>query len=383
MTISWSQNYWGGLVAVLGGALFLGAARRVVRRPRARHGVVLGLGLAILANSRPYEGLVLVLPFAVGLAVWLVTRPRSSARATFRRIAPPLAVVLVITTAGMLYYNYRVTGDPLTPGHLHALRTYGTQPIFFFQDPRPVPTYRHERLRHLFAGIDPSPRTELTLAALVASAWSRVDELAGPFFRSLAAAVLVGILLPLERNSWHHLALLGLGVFWLGFGAPTWFLAHYAAPATGLALLVTLRALRHVGLWRPAGIRLGAPLMHAFCVFMASLLCLGSLSLVRTWKTRGEAGWQYERARLAAELARSGRRHLVIVRYVPTYPVKSEWVYNSADIDSAPVVWARAMDAGATARLVDYFRDRQVWLVEPDHWEVRRIPYPGRRQPGG
>jgi hypothetical protein len=73
----------------------------------------------------------------------------------------------------------------------------------------------------------------------------------------------------------------------------------------------------------------------------------------------------------------------VIVRYVPTYPVKSEWVYNSADIDSAPVVWARAMDAGATARLVDYFRDRQVWLVEPDHWEVRRIPYPGRRQPGG
>lgn len=56
--------------------------------------------------------------------------------------------------------------------------------------------------------------------------------------------------------------------------------------------------------------------------------------------------------------------------------------YNSADIDAAPVVWAHEMDAGATARLLDHFRDRQVWLVEPDHWEVRRAPYPARRESG-
>ena len=74
VTIDWSQNYWGGLVAVLGGALVLGAFGRIVRRPRARHGIVLGVGLGILANSRPYEGLVLSLPFLVALGVWLLSR---------------------------------------------------------------------------------------------------------------------------------------------------------------------------------------------------------------------------------------------------------------------------------------------------------------------
>ena len=104
--------------------------------------------------------------------------------------------------------------------------------------------------------------------------------------------------------------------------------------------------------------------------------------LRRRRRIQGETGWQYERARIAAELGRSGRRHLVIVRYVPTYPLKYEWVYNGTDINTAPVVWAREMDAESNARLLAHFRDRQVWLVEPDHREARRAPYPARPEPG-
>jgi hypothetical protein len=110
-----------------------------------------------------------------------------------------------------------------------------------------------------------------------------------------------------------------------------------------------------------------------------SALAVGNWSTIREWR---ETGWQYERARIAAELGATGRRHLVIVRPVPAYPLRYEWVYNSADIDTAPVVWARDMGAETNARLLDYFRDRQVWLVEPDHWEVWRAPYPGRRESG-
>jgi hypothetical protein len=373
--IGWSQRYWGGLVAVAGGALVLGALRRLVRRPRTRHAVVLGIGLGILANSRPYEGLVLSLPFLIALGVWLLTRRGPPLGAALRRILLPAGGVVAIVASGMLYYNYRVTGDPLTMPYFVHERTYVVVPTFRFQDPRPVPTYRHERLLQFFAGVEAPSRTEFTVGALVAGAWSRLEELGGPAFGSFFVAIAVGILLPLERSGWYHIALLVLGVFLLGCGAQHVMFPHYAAPAVGLTLLLTLRALRHVGVWRPAGLRLGLPLVHAVCLFMVSWLAIGSWSMVRAWR---EADWQYERARIATEFSRSGRRHLVIVRPVPTYPLMFEWVYNGADIDAAPVVWARDMGREANARLLDYFRDRQVWLVEPDHWEVRRAPYPGR-----
>ncbi len=377
VAISWSQNYWGGLVAVLGGALMLGAFRRIVRKPRARHAVVLSVGLAILANSRPYEGLVLSVPFAAVLGVWLVTQSRRSAGDTFRRVGLPLAVVLAIVASWMLYYNYRVTGDPLTPGHLHSLRTYGTQPIFLFQDPLPAPSYRHEDLGRFFReGVSHQP--ERTLAGLAARIRSRMETHASWYFRSWLVVSTVAILWPLERNPWYQLGILSLGVFAVGLGLPSWSFAHYSAPAAGLMLLMFLLAMRHVGVWRLGRHRLGSPLVQALWILVVAILALESWNSARS---RPGTGWEYDRANIAADLSRRGDKHLVVVRYSPAHNPHAGWIYNAADIDAAPVVWAQDMGSQGNAQLFDYFKDRHVWLLEPDDPQVEPIPYSARQVP--
>jgi hypothetical protein len=55
----WMNGYWSASIVALGGALVIGALPRVKKHARTRDAVILALGLAILANTRPYEGFIL------------------------------------------------------------------------------------------------------------------------------------------------------------------------------------------------------------------------------------------------------------------------------------------------------------------------------------
>ena len=99
-------------MAAFGGALVLGALPRLMRRPRLRYSLLLGLGLAILANSRPYEGFILSLPVAGAVLVWVLGNKRPPLNVFFSRVLLPLLVVLGLTAAAMGYFFYRVTGNP-------------------------------------------------------------------------------------------------------------------------------------------------------------------------------------------------------------------------------------------------------------------------------
>ena len=55
-----------------------------------------------------------------------------------------------------------------------------------------------------------------------------------------------------------------------------------------------------------------------------------------------------------------------VVKLIYLRRLSVEWVYNAADIDSAKVVWARDMTPALNRELIGYFKDRRMWLVEPD-----------------
>jgi len=79
---------------------------------------------------------------------------------------------------------------------------------------------------------------------------------------------------------------------------------------------------------------------------------------------------------LMERLHRQGGRHLVIVRYSGHHDFHSEWVYNRANIDASEIVWAQDMGAEGNQELLTYYRDRKIWLLEPDVNPLAVTPYP-------
>jgi hypothetical protein len=83
----------------------------------------------------------------------------------------------------------------------------------------------------------------------------------------------------------------------------------------------------------------------------------------------------FGRAAVQSQLQDLPGKQLVIVRYQPEHVPFSEWVYNDADIDRSKVVWARELETAQNQKLIDYFKDRRIWLLEADSVPPRLAPY--------
>src|SRR5260370_188753 len=142
----WINSYWGGAVAGIGGALALGALPLIRRTRRARYAVLLGIGVAILANSRPLEGLIFTIPIFVWLTYWLLWNDEVPLSTKMRQAVLPLAVVLALAGGWIVYYNWRVTGNPALFPYVLNQRTYETEPLFLLQSARPKHPYNNAQL---------------------------------------------------------------------------------------------------------------------------------------------------------------------------------------------------------------------------------------------
>ena len=76
-----------------------------------------------------------------------------------------------------------------------------------------------------------------------------------------------------------------------------------------------------------------------------------------------------------AQLAALPGEHLVLVRYSKDHNSGEEYVYNDADIDRSKTVWAREIPGMDLGPLFNYFRNRDVWLYEPDEDDSTVQPY--------
>jgi hypothetical protein len=374
----WMNTYWGGAVAAIGGTLVLGSLPRIVRQGRLHYAWTMGLGLAILANSRPYEGAILAFPAAAILLVWMTTKKSPPLPVLLRRVVLPLVVWLVAIAAATGYYNWKVTGSPLVFPYQVHLAQYVVTPPFLWQPLRPdPPAYTDARLRnfHLFEESISYERAH-SLHGFLHSALARL-EITDAFYLG-PVLTLPFIMLPWMVRDGRIRPLLWVGAAMLvGLMCESWFLPHYASPATALIYALLVQATRYLRVWsvrrRPVG-RMMARAIPLICLIMFGVrLHAGSSS---QWAWFGDRPGNQERARISEELEKQNGGQLVIVRYGPQYPADEEWVYNLADIAAAKVVWARDKGYAADQTLIEHFPDRRVWLLELDRGEPKLEPFP-------
>ena len=387
----WANSYWGGAVSATGGALMLGALPRIFRYARTRDVLLMGLGLAILANSRPYEGLVVCLPVAVALCIWLFKKKGAELRLAVRRVIAPLALTVLVAASGTGYYFWRVTGNPFRMPQQVDRDTYGIAPYFLWQSPKPAPTYHYQELRTFYGGNELNFYRETQNVAGLAGVW--IVRILHTWLFYLGPALTLPLLIAiamapygarwgtLDRQT-RFIFVAGL-VSIIGLGIEVFFFTHYAAPMTGLLYIAILAALRRLRAWRWNNKSAGTFLTRAVPAICLLLLALRAaagplhLSLAPDWPPTWYNGLSVktDRARVQRQLGAFPGKQLVIVRYRPSSRLQYDWVYNDADIDSAKTVWARDFGAAGNEELLLYFKERRAWLIEPDENPPQLMPY--------
>ena len=373
LLVTWGLSYWGGAMAMLGGALLYGAVPRLVNNPRIRDAILCGTGIAILAMSRPYEGLIASIP-AAGYLLFGLFRNKELAWGRITSVVIlPLCLILLLSASFMAFYNYRTTGNPYKFPYSVNAETYSVTPLFFFGDIRPSPGYRHYVMKRIY--IDYAVGIWRSLQTFSGYMERKIEDfkISWLFFSpSLLTVFVLGIPAALKSGRFRFVVfscmLFVLSQLLISTSWP-----HYAAPYTGLFTLVIISGLRALWNWEFRGKRFWPYIIIPIFIF----------SIVHSYKigleSNGYRGYykNSRRSGITSELEKKGGKHLIFVRYTMKHNIHDDWVWNGADIDSQQVVWARFMNVEANRELIDYYKDRKVWLFAPDFKPMAFRPYAG------
>jgi hypothetical protein len=369
----WINSYWGGAVGAFGGALVIGALPRIMRFRHARDAVILGVGAAILANSRPFEGLVFCLPVAAALLYWLLRGTGGSSKERFRRVLLPLCAVGTLCLGFDAYYNWRGTGNSFLFPYVLNVQSRFTVPQLVWQRTRPPINFQNAQFDDYYNKwwqVVAQP----TGAQEIREAWANRARNSVGFFLWPELCLPLLTLPWLFRDRRARLLIWQTTICIAGSVLVVLFHPHYAAPLTATMFAIITQGIRHLRQWRLGSRPVGIELARAVVLFAVILVPFhNSYSMSFLNMDR--------RSRIIDQLNAAPGQHLVIVRYSSRHNAHEEWVYNCADIDRAKTVWAREIQGVSMTPLLAYFRNRQVWLLEPDEKATPSLsPYPTTKQ---
>jgi hypothetical protein len=419
----WTNSYWGGSVIALGSALVVGALPRLLSRQRTRDAWWFGAGCCLLASTRPFEGLVLVLPAAIMLLAWWI-RSEDWRERRFRlvRTLLPISGMLFAFFAWFAYYNFATTGHATVSAYQLWRQQQSVVPSFLWQPLRKtVPIYYSLQTRQFYTVWEMSYWSHLhqNVALGILHVAERPIQFLQIFIRPLLLLpFLVPLLIKRDPAGGRRIVTDGLFVavgllaILLGHSFPVtliwyawavWLLAHarlkpglrlvmvmllcgafcsllttfhmptYKAPFVAPAFVLVAVGMRTLATWRRrAGT--GRAIVVNLSLGCGLLFLVYTLLAVFHVHVDGESpfNWSSYENRLEARAAvqrfleQQPGKQLAVVRYGPAHDVLYEWVWNLAEIDQQKVIWARELKPAWNVQLLRHYPDRRVWLIEPD-----------------
>jgi hypothetical protein len=361
----WMNSYWGGSVAALGGALVLGALPRLKHDLHEKQALIFALGLCLLANSRPYEGLLTGAIASAYLMYWYFRQSLSDRNQLLRRLFVPVTVVLICCLSWMGYYFNRVTGSPLEMPYQSYAKQYAASPAFVWQPLPPEPVYRHLVLRDAHRSFIMEKEQFSNVPRALALVLWKLRKLA-TFYIGPVQVVLL-FLLPCLLTGRARILVLTVLLVVFGIMLTVSMQVHYAAPVAGAIFVVAVQSIRILWSLRRR--------MQLFGFIAPALPAVLLLTLVVSRLSTPPQLDFHERADLSRQLQEQPGQHLVIVHYGPDHLSSKEWVYNRANIDASKTVWARDMGSEKNRELLDYYPDRKPWLLDADSDKPALSPY--------
>jgi hypothetical protein len=439
----WINSYWGGSVPATGAALVMGAFPRILKTLRLREVIPFGLGITILATSRPVEGFIYCIPVVASFLWWYFRHRDMTGKTNVIRVFLALALLCVCVLGLVLFCNWRITRNPLVFPTMIEVREYMISPVFVWERSKTPHAYPNPQFDIFYKSFLPSEFVPgwagiKTISRMkVISFW---NFFLGPVF-SIPFITLPWLFL--GRKMRLVFAQFGLSI--AGLLAVVWFHPHYAAPLIANVVLLGMQGLRHLRTWRfqkrPIGVLLvRLTVLVSVLIVPVNLLFFRYPAFADFWTAPGGSWlppyyllfvaafltlllWRFRRRDAEQPAGGTGMavsifelgllilallqisvglrndspsdltsqaslrttieqrfnklpgEHLVIVRYSPKHNVHEEFVYNDADIDNSKTVWAREIPGQDIHPLLTYFRNRDVWVLEPDAYPLRLYPY--------
>ena len=365
LVVSWGRFYLCCNLGVLGAALLLGSAKRLIRRCTYFRGVTFAIAVVLLLNVRPYEGAVLL----VGVSVWVFMTALRKQPRSLGILASSVLPILLITFAAMGYYNWRITGSAFQmPYAVHA-QQYDSAPPFWFQKAHPKWDYRHENLLD-FHVWEMNTYLDLQDPSFRVQALAQRLKVIGFWFFDLSMIALLWLMPSVRRRSLVPILAL-IGMMLIAFLLTTWLNSNYISVAVPLYFVILTECLRRANRFTiPRTRLLVGP------VFVIAL-AIGTLA----WAFQdlqpfdlNDSNYGYVRAKMIDNLYAAGSRHLIFVHYGPEHPRGEEWIYNDADIPNAKIIWAHDMGPEANEELIRQYPDRTLWRLDADVLPQKLIP---------